>query len=117
MTSMKPSTTTRSDNMTNKQLTDLTNVVCTVNNPQITGFAAVLVTETNYSDDIIIEFFRYWSNMDDHGTWLDDMTYSFDHPENDVMEGVLFNDDNIIDMMDEFINHTVPMLLENARNK
>ncbi len=102
--------------LTNEQLIDLTNIVCTVDNTRITGFAAILVTETNYSDGIIIEFFHYWSNMDDHGTWLDAMTYSFDHPENNVMEGLLFNDDNIMDTMDEFVSHTVPTLLEKARD-
>ena len=55
-------------------------------------------------------FVKYWDCFSSKsGTWFDNNTsYSFDHTNNNIMDGQLFNLANIVTYYNEFMNEIAP---------
>ncbi len=97
--------------ITTNDLSKLTGIMTEIQNPLATGFATILVTETGYSEELITKFFEYWDNFT-NGEWDGYMLFSHDGVDDDITTGICFNEDNILDRLNDFINDIVPIQLE-----
>ena len=101
--------------MNDKTATRITEVMVNVDNPLVTGFASILCDETEHSTELIIEFFNYWDNFS-NGTYDGYLIFSHDCIDDDITTGILFSEDNIVDMLHDYIDNVVPIEFNRLRD-
>ena len=94
---------------TTEELSKIIDVMEMVKNKKCMPFAHAIVINAFGADvNDITDFFEYWDNMNERsGLWIDETTYAYDAicaTDGTFIDGVLFDDDNILDAYDDYMD-------------